>query len=71
MSFDAYQEARGSAEQRLKEIIFGWAIADAPDDMKLEAVRDLNAQLLPLLNGATRRCYDIGLNEGQDLRKSA
>lgn len=60
-SFGLYQEARAAAEKSLREAIFGWVVGDAPPDMTLGEVRDLTNKLVTLLNGATRRTYDIGL----------
>jgi len=59
-NFSEYQELRSSIEKDVRTVIGGWALGEAPDAMTLEQIRRLTNQITVLLNGATRKCWELG-----------
>lgn len=59
-NFSEYQAMRAQIEKEIKTVIGVWAFGEAPDAMTFEQVRGLTKSIVVLMNGATRRCWDLG-----------
>ena len=52
--FSKYQERRALAEKEIKEIIFGWAMGEASDEVTIAQVRDLAFSIVRAVNQEQR-----------------
>lgn len=59
-NFTEYQKLRASAENEIKNHFLSWALSDAPADLTIDNVRKLADAIVLILNGSTRRAYDLG-----------
>jgi len=59
-NFADYQAMRAGIEKEVRTLVGGWALGEAPDAMTFQQVRTLTEKLTYLMNGATRKCWELG-----------
>jgi hypothetical protein len=61
-SWEIYTELRTKSVDGLRRSVLDWAMANAPDTMRIETIKGLQDLMESHINGAARTSYDIGVD---------